>query len=61
MLKKKIKSIEDKIKELIQSDKDLKSKFDITLSVPGVGWITAVDFIVNTNEFETIKCPRLLI
>lgn len=57
-LKKKIKSIDEKIKGIIESDNALKSKYEIVLSVPGVGWITAVDFLVNTNEFKSIKCPR---
>lgn len=52
------KMVEKKIKELIKNDEELNKIYKIATSVPGVGQITAVEMIICTNEFKTIKCPK---
>jgi len=50
-LEKSIIAIEKLIKELIKSDDTLQKSYDLLLSVPGIGNITAVYLIVCTNNF----------
>lgn len=50
-LAKSIISIEKLIKELIKSDDTIQKSYDLLLSVPGIGNITAVYLIVCTNNF----------
>lgn len=50
-LKKSISSIEKHIKELIKADDTLQKSYDLLLSVPGIGHITATYLIVCTNNF----------
>lgn len=51
-LKKSITAIEKLIKELIKSDDYLQKCYNLLLSVPGIGHITAVYLIVCTNNFS---------
>jgi transposase len=55
VLKLELKEVESKIKELIKDDKRLSALYKIITSVPGVGFVTAIDILVNTNEFLNIK------
>lgn len=50
-LTKSINAIEKLIKELIKSDDTLQKSYDLLLSVPGIGNITAIYLIVCTNNF----------
>ncbi len=50
-LKKSIIAIEKLIKDLIESDDVLQKSYDLLLSVPGIGNITAIYLIVCTNNF----------
>lgn len=50
-LTKSINAIEKLIKELIKSDDALQKSYDLLLSVPGIGNITAIYLIVCTNNF----------
>ena len=50
-LGKSIIAIEKLIKELIKSDDSLQKSYDLLLSVPGIGNITAIYLIVCTNNF----------
>jgi transposase len=50
-LKKSIVAIEKLTKELIESDDNLQKSYDLLLSVPGIGNITAIYLIVCTNNF----------
>lgn len=56
-LKKDIKNIEKTIQEIIAADPELKRLFAIITSVEGIGSVTAVQMIVTTGEFKTIKEP----
>jgi transposase len=50
-LKKSIAAIEKLIKDLIKADNTLQKSYDLLLSVPGIGNITAIYLIVCTNNF----------
>lgn len=50
-LTKSIIAIEKLTKELIESDDNLQKSYDLLLSVPGIGNITAIYLIVCTNNF----------
>lgn len=49
-LQKKIKKIDEKIKEEVGKNPQLESKYKILTSIPGIGFITAVTLIVEMPE-----------
>lgn len=51
-LEKDIERIEQEIDELIKTDEILTKLFQLIISVPGIGKITAVELICFTNEFK---------
>lgn len=57
-LDKQIKSIEDKILELINSNEELKSQYDRIQSIPGVGKVLATLMIIKTKGFIDIQSAR---
>jgi transposase len=57
---KDLKSIEEKIQEIINSDQHLKQMYELMLSVVGVGHVTALQLIVHTNEMTLVDNPRSL-
>jgi transposase len=57
-LDKHIKQIEKEIEKFVNQDKELKRKMEYLLSIPGVGLLTAVTIVAETNgfaAFESIK------
>lgn len=56
--KEELSGINRRIREAIRADERLKSLFARAVSVPGVGFVTAVAMIVSTNEFRSITDPR---
>jgi transposase len=58
VFQKQILDVDKQIKSLIKEDEKLRAVFEIITSVSGIGWITGVDFIINTNEFSSITCPK---
>jgi transposase len=57
-LDKHIKQIEKEIETFVNTDKELKTKMKYLLSIPGVGLLTAVIIVAETNgfaAFESIK------
>ena len=50
-LKESIESIEKLMKKLMKSDDCLQKSYDLLLSVPGIGYITAIYLIICTNNF----------
>jgi len=54
-LKQQIKQIEKEINDFINRDKSLKSKIKYLTSIPGVGLLTAVIIVAETNGFETFE------
>jgi len=50
-VKASLKTVEDHIKHLIEQDAAIKHNYDLLLSVPGIGHLTAVYIICCTNNF----------
>jgi transposase len=53
-----IKEIEESIEQLINKDEKLKTKMEYPMSIPGVGLLTTVTIVAETNgfaEFTSIK------
>lgn len=46
-----LKNVEKQIKQIIQQDAAIKKNYDLLLSVPGIGHLTAVYIICCTNNF----------
>lgn len=57
-LKKEQKAINQKIDAIITADERLKELFELIISVPGVGSITATEVLITTNEMKTINDPK---
>jgi len=57
-LAESMKQVEQKILALIDTCQDIKKKFDIIKTVPGVGWLTAISFIIYTQNFVAFTNPR---
>lgn len=54
------KEIKDDINAIVKSDENLKSEIDIICTLPGVGELTAVIVLAETNGFELIRNKRQL-
>ncbi len=50
-IKKSLKAVEKQIHQMVQQDAAIKSNYDLLLSVPGIGHLTAVYIICCTNNF----------
>ena len=50
-IKESIKSVEKQIHQMIQQDEAIKRNYELLLSVPGIGHLTAVYIICCTNNF----------
>lgn len=57
-VKEDIKNIQQKIHDLILSDKDLTDMFLLITSVPNIGNVMALEILLATNEFKNIDTPR---
>lgn len=55
-----IKKVEDKMLQLVASDKDVKRAYDLISSVPGVGDQTTFHLLVATRCFTSFKNARQL-
>lgn len=55
-----LEGIENQIKEIIDEDDQLKKLYGLVTSVVGIGFVTAVNLIVHTNEFKILNNPRKL-
>jgi transposase len=60
LLNKLIKEIEQDIENVIEEDKPLKERLSYVLSIKGVGLITAVTVIAETNGFATVNSIKQL-
>jgi len=54
-LKQQVSEIEKEIETVVESDKPLAERLEYVLSIPGVGMITAVTVVAETNGFATIN------
>ena len=57
-LDKDLGAIETQMKEVIDKDDDLKNLYELVTSVVGIGFVTAVNLIVCTNEFKLFSDHR---
>lgn len=57
-LKVSLKELEDKMKEIIKNNSELKKQFDLIRSVPGVGQQSALYFIIATKGFTAFENSR---
>jgi len=55
-----VKQIEKEIALLVKKDKDLASKLEYIMSIPGVGLLTAVIVVAETNGFAAITSIKQL-
>ena len=60
-LDKQIKAIEGDIQDLVSNDELLSKKVEHVISIPGVGLLTAVIVIAETNGFALIKSIKQLV
>ena len=60
LLDKQIAQIEDEIGVLLKHDKAVKETVELISSVPGVGILTAVTVLAETNGFELIRSRKQL-
>ena len=51
MLSNEIKSIEKNIHDLMENNRDLHHTYELAISVVGIGFATAVHFIIATESF----------
>jgi transposase len=59
-LDKEIKQIEKELDEIIDKDTNLKNKYKLARSVPGIGKITAMTLLYFTNEFTLFRTAKEL-
>lgn len=59
-LDKEIKQIEKELDEIIDKDTNLKNKYKLARSVPGIGKITAMTLLYYTNEFTLFRSAKQL-
>lgn len=57
-LEKRIKTLEEEIISVIESDKEIKKNFDLATSVKGVGMFTALYMIIYTKNFTVMNDSR---
>ena len=57
-LDKDLEAIEAQMKDVIDKDDDLKNLYGLVTSVIGIGFVTAVNLIVCTNEFKLFSSHR---
>jgi len=59
-LNKDLKNLEKEIQKIITNDEQLNQMYQLMLSVVGVGYVTALQLIVHTNEMTLVNNPRSL-
>jgi transposase len=50
-IKQSLKTVENQIRQMIQQDAAIKNNYELLLTVPGIGHLTAVYIICCTNNF----------
>ncbi len=55
-----LEGIENQMKEIIDDDDQLRRLYGLVTSVVGIGFVTAINLIVYTNEFKMLNDPRKL-
>lgn len=57
-LDKDLDAIEKQMKDIIDSDDELRKLYTLVSSVVGVGFVTTVNLIIATSEFKLFHCHR---
>jgi transposase len=60
LFNKQLLEIKKEIEELIATDEEVKENIDLLCSMPGIGTLTAVTIMAETNGFELIRNKRQL-
>jgi transposase len=60
LLNKQVGEIKEEMNELVTQDKEVKKSVELISSIPGVGILTAVTVLAETNGFELIRNKRQL-
>ena len=60
LLNKQITQIKEEMNVLVKQDKEVKKSVELISSIPGVGTLTAVTVLAETNGFELIRNKRQL-
>jgi transposase len=58
VLEVEIRGVKKAIEELIASDDELQANYDLTTSVQGIGFVTAVQMLIVTENFTRFNGPR---
>ncbi|MGN6566845.1 MAG: IS110 family transposase [Flavipsychrobacter sp.] len=56
-----LKEIEQEMKDIVAADADLKQRFDNVCTIKGVGLITAIIIVAETDGFSLIRNQRQLV
>lgn len=57
-MNKMIQAVENKMKEVLDSDESLKINYTLLITISGIGFVNAVNTIVNTENFTSFKTAR---
>lgn len=60
LLKKQITQVKKELKNLVKSDEDLSKRINIITTVKGIGFLTAIIIVSETNGFALIKNTKQL-
>jgi transposase len=60
LLDKQLTQIKEEMKVLVKQNKEVKKSVELISSIPGVGTLTAVTVLAETNGFELIRNKRQL-
>lgn len=60
-LEKQVQEIEASMEKIIQANADMQQKVHLVCSIKGVGWLTAVSVIAETNGFALFKNKAQLV
>lgn len=61
LLNEQEREIKKEIADFVKTDNELHKKIDLVTSIPGVGGLTAVIAIAETNGFELIRSKKQLV
>lgn len=61
LLKQQLKQIQQELKKLVEQSEDLSDAVECMASIPGVGLLTAVTVLAETNNFQLMDNPKQLV
>jgi len=61
LFKSQVKEIQADINEVLKKDNELTDKIAVVTTIPGVGKLTAVTVLAETNGFELIRSKKQLV